>query len=107
MAENRLKPIEFVQLPDQRILVVLVSTSGIIHNKVIRTTDDDLKQDELDRTARYLNSEFHGKSLSRIRSEIVTLMKEEKALYDKLLQNAVLLCERSLEGEDTSGGDVY
>ena len=107
LAENRLKHIEFVQLPDKRILVVLVSTSGIIHNKVIRTTDDDLTQDELDRTARYLNTEFSGKSLSTIRSEIVSLMKEEKALYDRLLRNAVLLCERSLEGEEASGGDIY
>ena len=30
----------------QRILVVLVSTSSIIHNKVIHTTDDDLTQDD-------------------------------------------------------------
>ncbi len=106
LAENRLKHIEFVQLPDKRILVVLVSASNIIHNKVIRTTDDDLTQDELDHTARYLNTEFGGKSLSEIRSEIVELMKEEKALYDKLLRNAVLLCERSLEGEGSSG-EVY
>ncbi len=42
LAENRLKHIEFVQLPDKRILVALVSTSGIIHNKVIRTIDDDI-----------------------------------------------------------------
>jgi heat-inducible transcriptional repressor len=73
---------------------------------VIRTTDDDLTQDELDRTARYLNTEFGGKSLSEIRAEIVELMTEEKALYDKLLRNAVLLCERSLEGEESSG-EVY
>jgi heat-inducible transcriptional repressor len=106
LAENRLKHIEFVQLPDKRILVVLVSTASIIHNKVIRTSDD-FTQDELDRTARYLNTEFSGKSLLAIRSEIVELMKEEKALYDRLLQNAVLLCERSLEGEETVGGEVY
>ena len=65
---------------------------------------DDLTQDDLDRTARYLNTEFSGKSLLSIRTEIVELMKEEKALYDRLLQNAILLCERSLEGEDTSAG---
>src|SRR5262245_45541106 len=106
LAENRLKHIEFVQLPDKRILVVLVSTANIIHNKVIRTADDDLTQDELDRTARYLNAEFSGKSLLSIRAEIVDLMKEEKALYDTLLRNAVLLCERSLEGE-ASGGEIY
>ncbi|HEY2964491.1 MAG TPA: heat-inducible transcriptional repressor HrcA [Pyrinomonadaceae bacterium] len=106
LAENRLKHIEFVQLPDKRILVVLVSTASMIHNKVIRTSDE-FTQDELDRTARYLNTEFSGKSLLTIRAEIVERMKEEKALYDRLLQNAVLLCERSLEGEETIGGEVY
>jgi heat-inducible transcriptional repressor len=105
LADNRLNHIEFVLLPDKRILVVLVSTANIIHNKVIRTTDE-FSQDDLDRTARYLNTEFSGKSLLAIRAEIVELMKEEKALYDRLLQNAILLCERSLEGEETSG-DVY
>src|SRR6476469_8633410 len=49
LAENRLKHIEFVQLPDNRILVVLVSTASIIHNKVIRVSDE-FTQDELDRT---------------------------------------------------------
>src|SRR5215216_6133361 len=106
LADNRLNHIEFVLLPDKRVLVVLVSTANIIHNKVIRMADD-LSQDDLDRTARYLNTEFSGKSLLAIRTEIVELMQEEKALYDRLLQNAILLCERSLEGEETSGGDVY
>ena len=106
LADNRLNHIEFVLLPDKRILVVLVSTANIIHNKVIRVTDE-LTQDDLNRTARYLNTEFSGKSLLAIRTEIVELMKEEKALYDRLLQNAVLLCERSLEGEEGGGADVY
>ena len=106
LADNRLNHIEFMLLPDRRILVVLVSTANIIHNKVIRVADE-LTQDDLDRTARYLNTEFSGKSLLAIRTEIVELMKEEKALYDRLLQNAVMLCERSLEGEESSGGDVY
>jgi heat-inducible transcriptional repressor len=106
LAENRLKHIEFVLLPDKRILVVLVSTANIIHNKVIRPADE-LSQDELEKTARYLNTEFSGKSLIAIRAEILQLMKEEKALYDRLLRNAVLLCQQSLEGEEGDGGEVY
>ena len=81
------------------ILVVLVSVSGIIHNKVIRVADE-FTQAELDHTASYLNVEFHGKSLATIRSEIVELMKEEKALYDQLLRNAMLLCSQSLQDGD-------
>jgi heat-inducible transcriptional repressor len=43
-AENQLKHIEFVHLPDKRILVVLVTGSNIIHNKIIRI-EDSLSQD--------------------------------------------------------------
>ncbi|MDX6501310.1 MAG: heat-inducible transcriptional repressor [Blastocatellia bacterium] len=106
LAENRLKHIRFMRLPDSRILVVLVSASNIVHDKVI-TLDEDFTQDELDRTARYLNAEFGGKSLLTIRDEMIALMKEEKALYDKLLHNAMLLCERSLQDEDEATAEVY
>ncbi len=105
LAENRLNHIEFLKLSDNRVLVVLVTKSSIVHNKIIRIPDN-LTQDELEKTARYLNTEFSGKSLLEIRAEILELMKEEKALYDRLLRNAVLLCDQSLEG-DAGVGDVY
>ncbi len=104
--ENRLNHIEFVQLSDKRILVVLVTTSNIIHNKIIRL-EDNITQEELEQTARYLNTEYSGKSLVAIRAEILELMRVEKALYDRLLRNAILLCDMSIEGEDSAGGDVY
>lgn len=104
--ENRLNHIEFVQLSDKRILVVLVTTSNIIHNKIIRL-EDTITQEELEQTARYLNTEYSGKSLLAIRAEILDLMSVEKALYDRLLRNAILLCDMSLDGEDSAGGGVY
>jgi heat-inducible transcriptional repressor len=106
LAENILQHIEFVRLADSRILVILVSSSNIIQNKIVRI-DEVFSQEELDRTARYLNVEFSGKSLAAIRAEILELMRQEKALYDKLLQNAILLCERSLEGEEAATGEVF
>ncbi|MBA2645991.1 MAG: heat-inducible transcription repressor HrcA [Pyrinomonadaceae bacterium] len=106
LADNRLQHIEFLNLADDRILVVLVFSSNIIQNKIIRI-DEPLSQTELEQTARYLNAEFGGKSLLAIRAEILAMMLEEKALYDRLLRNAVLLCERSLAGEESATGDVY
>jgi len=105
LAENRLRHIRFVRLPDRRVLVVLVSNSNIVHDKVI-TLDEEFTQDELDRTARYLNVEFSGKSLLAIRAEIIELLREEKALYDTVLRNAMLLCERSLQDEEATA-EVY
>jgi heat-inducible transcriptional repressor len=106
LADNGLKQIRFVQLPDNRILVVLVSTSGVVHDKVIRL-DEEFTQEELNRAAQFLNTEFAGKSLLAIRSEIVTRMKQERALYDSVIRNAILLCERSLQDEDSAVADVF
>lgn len=102
LANDRLQHIEFVNLSDNRILVVLVSAPNIVHNKIIRT-ELSFTRDELERTANYLNAEFAGKSLAEIRAEIMTLMHEEKALFDKLLQTAVILCSQSIEDEDQMG----
>lgn len=105
LATDRLQHIEFVNLSDNRILVVLVSAPNIVHNKIIRT-GVPFTRDELERTANYLNKEFAGKSLAEIRAEIMGLMHEEKALFDKLLQTAVILCSQSIEDED-EGGEVF
>jgi heat-inducible transcriptional repressor len=104
LANDRLQHIEFVNLSEKRILVVMVSAPNIIHNKIVRL-EDALSQEELDRTARYLNVEFSGKSLAVIRTEILRLMHEEKTLFDKLLQTAIILCSQSIESEDL--GEVY
>jgi heat-inducible transcriptional repressor len=104
LANDRLQHIEFVNLSEKRILVVLVSAPNIVHNKIIRL-EETLSQEDLDRTARYLNVEFSGKSLAVIRTEILRLMHEEKTLFDKLLQTAIILCSQSIESEDL--GEVY
>lgn len=106
IAENRLQHVSFINLPDNRILVALVSTSNIVQDKVIRM-DEHFSQEDLDAIARYLNTEFYGKSLRSIRRDILARMKEEKALYDRLLCNAILLCERSLDDEDSATGEVF
>src|SRR3982750_3039295 len=80
LASDRLQHIEFVNLSDNRILVVLVSAPNIVHNKIIRLKVA-FTREELEKTANYLNSEFTGKSLSEIRAEILRLMHEEKTLF--------------------------
>ena len=105
-SDNRLQHIEFLRLADHRILVLLVFVPNLIQHKIIRF-EEDLSQSELERTARYLNGEFSGKSLRTIRTEIIELMREDKALYDKLFRNAILLCEGSLSVPDNETGEVY
>src|SRR5262245_9793108 len=94
-----IKHIDFVRLSDGRILVITVSRAGLVQDRLVRI-DEDLTQDELNRTANYVNSNFSGMSLAAIRNELSKRLSEEKALYDQLLQNAILLCERGLSELD-------
>lgn len=106
LANDRLQHIEFVNLSDNRILVVLVSSPNIVHNRIIRLKVS-FTREELEKTANYLNAEFVGKSLSEIRSAILHLMHEEKALFDRLLQTAVILCSQSIDDDEDKLGEVY
>lgn len=106
LAQDPMQHIEFVNLSDNRILVVLVSAPNKVHNKIIRLTES-YSQEELNRTARYLNVEFGGKSLTEIRVKILKLMHDEKALFDKMLQTAMILCSQSIESDDRAQGEVY
>lgn len=99
ISQEMLHHIEFVKLADSRVLAITVSSIGRVQDKVIRI-DVAFSQDELNATARYLVENFSGWTLFEIREEILRRMTEEKALYDKLLQNAVLLCSRSLQEGD-------
>jgi len=106
LAKDRLQHIEFVNLSDKRILVVLVSAPNIVHNKIIRL-NETFSNEQLDRTSNYLNARFSGKSLAEIRTEILKLMHEETSLFDKLLQTAMILCSQSIESEEDNRGEVY
>lgn len=99
ISQEMLHHIEFVKLTDLRILVITVSSTGRVQDQVIRI-DTEFSQQELNTTARYLAENFHGWTLFNIREELLRRMTEEKALYDELLQNAVLLCSQSLREGD-------
>jgi heat-inducible transcriptional repressor len=105
-AKDRLQHIEFVNLSESRILVILVSAPNIVHNKIIRLKET-FTSAELDRTARYLNAKFSGKNLAEIRTEILRLMHEETTLFDKFLQTAIILCSQSIEDEEDKFGEIY
>ena len=106
IAHDVIKHIDFVRLSDGRILVITVSRAGLVQDRLVRI-DDSLTQDELNRTANYVNANFSGLSLSAIRAELLKRMSEEKALYDRLLQNAMMLCDRGLTDIGQDAPDVF
>lgn len=103
-----MRHIEFVQISDHRILVILVTQGGLVQHKLIQT-DDKFTQKDLHEAARYLVENFEGRTLNEIREELIRLMSEEKALYDHLLRTVVVLGSASLadSGQDAPTSEVY
>lgn len=93
--------IEFLQLSRGKILVVFVSRSGMVQNKIIET-EEPIAQSELEQVSNYLNRTLAGLSIQQIKERLVEEMAEEKALYDKLLSRALNL-SREVFGEDDEG----
>jgi heat-inducible transcriptional repressor len=84
MAATVLKHIEFVNLSDGKILVIFVSTSGLLQRQLIRV-GERYSQEELDKAGRYLVEKFSGKTLTEIRNELLRMMQVERSLFDRML----------------------
>lgn len=97
IARTSFRHVDFVRLPHPRVLAVLVDQTGLVTHKVIEV-DEELGQDDLQACANYLNQSFAGLRLSEVRQRLLDLMREEKALYDSLLQKVAKL-ERAFAGE--------
>ena len=84
MGSTILKHIEFLDLSDGKILVIFVSTSGLVQRKFIRV-GERYTQEELDKAGRYLVEKFSGKTLTEIRNELLRMMQAERSLFDRML----------------------
>ena len=102
LEEKLLEHLKFVLLPDQRVLAVIVLRPDVIENRVIRL-EEDISQEDLDRTANFLNAEFRGWSLRTIRLEILKRLDVERHLYDRLLKNVATLFVWGALGSEEPG----
>jgi heat-inducible transcriptional repressor len=105
IARTSFHHIDLVPLAGHRALVVMVSATGLLTQKVIEL-EEELSADELQACANYLNTHFSGMPLSAIREKLLALMREEKALYDSLLKKVVSLGERAFAPSDAEA-NVY
>jgi heat-inducible transcriptional repressor len=98
------KHIEFITMREKRILVIIVSQTGEVQNKIIEA-DEEISQDELDRYSKYLTEIMGGLSLTEAKHRIMEELKKEKVLFDKLMFRSLQLSQKALE--DEGEGNLY
>jgi heat-inducible transcriptional repressor len=88
--KSGLRHVDFVKLSPYRILIVLVSQTGQVINRVIEVPNE-LSSEELQKCARYLMDEFRNFNLLEIREALLSRMREMRAIYNRLVDNALTL----------------
>ena len=80
--KNALDHVYFTRLGDQKVLAVVVTTSGLVRDRVLRM---DLPQADLDAAARYINENFRGWTMEGLHGEIARRIEKERSEYDRLM----------------------
>lgn len=92
------RQIEFVRLSQGRLLVIYVSETGLVQNKVIKA-DPSLTVQQLEQISNYLNRELTGLSIQEVRTKLNQEIQHERVLYDQMKKQALSLSCAALQGE--------
>ena len=90
-----LDQIELVALPDRRVLMVVMTRDRQVRNRVI-TLEEPFTADELGSIRNYINRNFSGWQLERVRKELAERLDHASAAYDAMLQKLTLLFTKGL-----------
>ena len=105
-AQQVLEHIHFSRLTTGRVLAVLVTQSGSVQDRVL-ALDRELSTVELETAGRYLNENFRGWPIERIRAEIDKRMEEERAAYNQLFTAVEELCRKGALAVGEPGQSLY
>ena len=89
-----------------RVVAVVVTGGGLVDSRLL-SVDREYTSSELERISAFCSEEFSGLTLAEIRTRLLSLLAEERARYDTLLQGAIALSQRAVESEVAAGGEVF
>ena len=98
--------IHFSRISAGRVLAVVVAKSGLVLDRVL-TLDRDLSLGELETAAAFLNQNYRGWSIERIRVELTRRLEQERSEYDQLMRSIDELCRKGALEQDTAVQSIF
>jgi heat-inducible transcriptional repressor len=98
--------IHFSRISFGRVLAVVVTRSGIVLDRVL-ALDRDLSMGELESAAAFLNQNFRGWSIERIRTELARRLEQERSEYDRLMRSIEELYRKGALEQDTAVQSIF
>jgi len=87
-----LRQIEFLPMSSTRVLVIFVTDGEEVHNKIINTSKL-FSPAELQQAGNYLNSIYAGRSLAKIREQVVKDLESDRNLVNQGMIDAVSMAQ--------------
>jgi heat-inducible transcriptional repressor len=103
---DMLEHVHFSRLAPARVLAVVVTRSGLVRDRVL-ALDKDLTLRELETAANFLNENFRGWSVERVRAELARLVERERSEYQKMLNSVQQLWVKAVPETETQVQTVY
>ena len=95
----KLRHIEFLPLPDKRILAILVTNEKDVQNKVLHL-DREYSTDELQHAANLLNQQFTGQDINEVREHLIKDLENTRQNVDAVMKTAVEVASKALSNDE-------
>jgi heat-inducible transcriptional repressor len=98
-SQSALRQIEFLPLSDHRVLAILVIDEKEVQNRILHM-DRGYSASELREAANYLNEQFAGKSLVRVRERLLEELAQTRETMNAMMQDAIQMAQRAFDASD-------
>jgi heat-inducible transcriptional repressor len=101
-----LEHIHLSRVAPGQVLAVLVTKAGTVQDRVLRL-ERDIASGDLEASSRYLNENFRGWNIARIRTELAARVAQDRDAYDRLRQSLGELAEKGVFDSVNSAPTIY
>lgn len=95
----KLRHIEFLPLPEKRILAIMVTNEKDVQNKVLHL-DKEYSADELQHAANFLNQQFIGQDVHQIRESLLQDLDRSRQDVDNVMKMVVEVADKALSDDE-------
>ncbi len=94
------RQMEFLPLSDRRVLAILVTNAGEVHNRILHT-HRDFDRAELDQAANFLNKSFAGQDMESVRERVLKELNDTRDNFDQRMTQALEMADQVVSASES------
>jgi heat-inducible transcriptional repressor len=94
------RQIEFLPLSERRVLAILVTDDGEVHNRILNT-HRDFERGELEQAANFLTQSFAGEEMDRVRKRLLQELNDARDRLDQIMTQALSMAEEVVNASES------